>query len=166
MLVKGSCRAPDLLRLPGRALDSPANDQPDRKHVCHRAIAASPNQRQRLTARLPHHGLQADAIRLQKMEAVERFAALARRDRRSSIHRWNQIPSRRLKTNHPQLLAISRNSSAVWSNGQKASLIPDDFMPFLRTRMSVKEWPCLGASEVIDRNGTRCLQKALQNRRG
>ena len=48
---EGSRRAADLLRLPGRALDAPADDQPDREHVRHGAPAASPDQGQRHAAR-------------------------------------------------------------------------------------------------------------------
>ena len=36
----------DVLRLPGRALDAPADDQPDREHVRHGAAAASTHQGQ------------------------------------------------------------------------------------------------------------------------
>ena len=98
----------DVLRLPGRALDPLADDQSHREHVRHGAPAASPDQGQRLTHGLPDDGLQADAVRRQEMAAPERLKLLARRDRRSSIHRRNQTPrNRRLKNSHPQLIAIS-----------------------------------------------------------
>jgi hypothetical protein len=40
--------------------------------------------------------------------AAERLTVAARRHSRNSIHRRYQIPSRRLKNSHPQLLAISQ----------------------------------------------------------
>ena len=101
----------DVLRLPGRALDSPADDQPDREHVRHGAPAAPHDQGQRHPHGLPDDGLQADAVRRQAMAAAERLRLSARRHRRSSIHRRNQTPrSRRLKTSYPQLLTISPTS--------------------------------------------------------
>ena len=94
---QGPSGALGLLRLPGRALDAPADDQPHREHVRHGATAASPHQGQRLAHRLPDDGLQAHAVGRQEMATAQRFQAAARRDRWSSIQRRNQIPrSRRL----------------------------------------------------------------------
>ena len=69
---EGSRRAPDLLRLPGRALDSLADDQPDRVHLRHGATTNETDQGERLSDGLPDDGLQADAIGLEEVEALER----------------------------------------------------------------------------------------------
>ena len=72
-LSKDRDGAARLLRLPGRALEAPADDQPDREHVRHGPPAASPDQGQRQPHRLPHDGLQAHAVRSQEMAAAQRL---------------------------------------------------------------------------------------------
>ena len=67
---EGSRSALGLLRLPGRALDSPADDQPDRIHLRHGAVANETDQGERLSDRLPDDGLQADAIGIEEMAAL------------------------------------------------------------------------------------------------
>ena len=95
---QGSRRAVGVLRLPRRALEAPANDQPDREHVRHRAVEAQADQGERQPHRLPDDGLQAHAVRRQALAALERLPAPRRRHPRSSVHRRNQTPtSRRLK---------------------------------------------------------------------
>jgi hypothetical protein len=84
-------------------------------NVRHRPAATSANQGQRLPRGVPDHGLQTDAIRVQEMAAPKRLPALARRDRRSSIHRRTQTPHRRrLIPAHPQDLTIAPENTATF----------------------------------------------------
>ena len=69
---EGSRSSLGLLRLPGRALDSLADDQPDRIHLRHGAATNETDQGERLSDRLPDDGLQADAIGIEEMEALQR----------------------------------------------------------------------------------------------
>jgi transposase-like protein len=89
----------DLLRLPGGALDSLADDQPDRVHLRHRAATHQENQGMRIEKGVPDDGLQTHAICFQEMASAQRLGADARSPPRNVFHRWNQSPrSRRLKT--------------------------------------------------------------------
>ena len=72
---EGSGRPAGLLRLPGGALDSPADDQPHRVHLRHGATTHQEDQGERFSHGLPDDGLQADGIRLQEMEAAQRLAS-------------------------------------------------------------------------------------------
>jgi hypothetical protein len=54
----------------GRALDSLENDESDRKHLCHRAVADQGHQGPRLTRSRDCHGLQADRRRTNPWRAV------------------------------------------------------------------------------------------------
>ena len=101
MPLEGSRRVVDLLRLPGRTLDPLAHDQSDREHVRDGPPAASAHQGERFSHGLPDDGLQADAVGVQEMAAAKQYAAHARSDRRSSVHRRNQTPSNRRLKNFP-----------------------------------------------------------------
>ena len=83
---EGSRSSPGLLRLPRRALDSLADDQPDRIHVCYGAAANKTDQGVRLTGRLPHDGLQANAIGIEEVEALERHSSAHRSPPRNDLH--------------------------------------------------------------------------------
>jgi putative transposase len=77
------------------------------------------HQRQRHSQSVPHDGLQTDGVSRQTLAALERITSLARRRRRSSVHRRYQIPTRRrLKNSNPQLIAISPLCVAAECHGR------------------------------------------------
>ena len=86
-----------VLRLPRRALDTPANHQPDRVDVRHRQASPTQDQRQRHSPRVPHNGLQADGVSRKEMATPQRLQHPSRRHSRSSL-RQRRTPnaSRRL----------------------------------------------------------------------
>ena len=59
-IIKDTERAPGLLRLPGRALGTPEDHQPDRVHLRHGAPTDQGHQGAGFPGRRPGHGLQAD----------------------------------------------------------------------------------------------------------
>ena len=75
-----------LLRLPCRALDSPADEQSDRVHLRHGAATNEADQGERIEDRLPDDGLQTDAIGLQAVEIAQRFRADPRRHPRNPFY--------------------------------------------------------------------------------
>ena len=69
---QGPRRITDLLRLPGRALGSPAHVQPDRERVRHGAAPNRPDQGRVVPGHRPAHGVQARHGRRQDMAQAER----------------------------------------------------------------------------------------------
>ena len=70
MPAEGSRRAADVLRLPGRALGSLANDEPDRIDVRDDSASSSKDQRQRHPTSKLGDDVQARSISLQEMETT------------------------------------------------------------------------------------------------
>ena len=68
---QGPRRVADLLRLPGRALGSPAHVQPDRERVRHGAAPNRPDQGRVVPGHRPAHGVQARHGRRQDMAQAE-----------------------------------------------------------------------------------------------
>ena len=73
----------DVLRLPGRALDSHPHDQPDRVDVLDGAAAARQDEGERQPGGVPDDGLQADGVGLEEVAGVERLDAPARGHQRA-----------------------------------------------------------------------------------
>ena len=90
-----SRRVTDLLRLPGRALGSPAHVQPDRERVRHGAAPNRPHQGRVVPGHRPAHGVQARHRRRQDMAQAEGREPVAQG--RPGRH----IPKRRRVTNTP-----------------------------------------------------------------
>ena len=63
-------RAPGVLRLPGRALDPPTDDQPDRVDLRHRPAPSAGHQGPRLAGRRGGHGVQAHRVSKARWRAV------------------------------------------------------------------------------------------------
>ena len=68
---EGSRGAARLLRLPRRALEAPAHDQPDRKHLRHRAAQDDPIEGMPLEQDRARHGLQAGRGRAEKLAPLD-----------------------------------------------------------------------------------------------
>ena len=86
-----------LLGLPGRALDSPADNQPDRIDVRHGASAVEQDEGKRLRLGVFDNGVQADGIGLEVLAAAQRLTAALEGHRRGTVCRWGGTNQRRLK---------------------------------------------------------------------
>ena len=75
----------EFYKYPGRALDPPENDESDRKHLCHRAVADQGHQGPRFTRSRNCHGLQADRRRASPLARGQRPAPGRPRPRRRGV---------------------------------------------------------------------------------
>src|SRR3954447_20905052 len=117
-----------LLRLPGRALDPPQDDEPDRVHVLDGQAAHEGHQGPRLTSRRPGDGVQADRVRRTTLAGSQRTAPRRPRPRRSTLRegedrRTRTARSRRRRVineeSDPQVLTIPRIHQPYISEGQR-----------------------------------------------
>src|SRR5690606_5891362 len=76
---EGPRRAALVLRLPGRALEAPADDEPDRIDVRHDPAAASKNERQRQPRRLADDDVQTRRERREALATAQRLRTVTRR---------------------------------------------------------------------------------------
>ncbi len=104
---EGPGGAADVLRLPGGTLAAPANDEPDREHVCHGAPADGENERLWIAPGHADDGVPPGAVRPGSLAGAERIRPAGRGDRRHSVRQWTQ-DGRRLKQDRPQDLTIPR----------------------------------------------------------
>src|SRR5262245_29036823 len=93
---EGPHRTVAVLRLPGGALDAPADDECDRERVRHGAVTYRKDQGVGNTGRVPDDGVQADAIGIAAVASAERLGAAGRRTARGRVRGWGQR-GRRLK---------------------------------------------------------------------
>src|SRR5438094_18874 len=74
------------------------------------------------------------------MAAVKRLPALARRDCRSSIHRWTKTPNRRrLTPAHQQLLTIARRKIIDFTPG-RPHVLPEGMLRRLSPGQPRSRW--------------------------
>ena len=85
---EGSRRAAGLLRLPGRALGSPAHGEPDRERLRNRPASDGAHQGRPVAQHRTPHGLQARHRRVEDLAAPEGRKSLADGRRRRQVHRW------------------------------------------------------------------------------
>jgi hypothetical protein len=78
-LAKDRPGAVTVLRLPGGALEAPADDERDRERVRNGAAADGEDEGVRDAGRVPDEGVQADAIGIATLASLERFGAAGRR---------------------------------------------------------------------------------------
>ena len=86
-LSKGSRHAARFLRLPGRALETLANDQPHRKHLRHRAPPHHPIEGLSVERDRARHGLQTGRGRTEKLAPSRRSQPFAKTRSRCDIRR-------------------------------------------------------------------------------
>src|SRR3972149_10845736 len=112
MPVQGSRRALGLLRLPGRTLEAPADDQPHRKHLRHHSPTPSTDQGMRHAASQPDHDVQARSVSTEEVATTQRA-----RPHRSSLGRkevrQRSSAGRRLKNSQNTTID---NSSNHWAD--------------------------------------------------
>ncbi|MGY4501866.1 transposase-like protein [Bradyrhizobium sp. GM24.11] len=84
---QGSRHAARLLRLPGRALETPADDQPHRKHLRHRAPPHHPIEGMPVQQDGARHGLQTARGRTEKLATARRTQPVAKTRSRCDIQR-------------------------------------------------------------------------------
>src|SRR5262249_45146982 len=121
--AQGSRGVTGLLRLPGPALDPPADDEPDRIDVRHGAAADDQDEREWQPVGLPDDGVQADGSGLEEVAAVERLAAANEGDRRGTVCRWGGANQRRL----------NKPSSTTFDNSSKR---------LGEAELDLPQWPC------------------------
>src|SRR5436190_17483729 len=123
-----------LLRLPGRALDPPQDDEPDRVHVLDGQAAHEGHQGPRLTSRRPGDGVQADRVRRTTLAGSQRTAPRRPRPRRSTLregedHRTRTARSRRRRVineeSDPQVLTIPRYPFAAMAKAITTTVTDD-----------------------------------------
>src|SRR5262245_7902878 len=85
-----------VLRLPGRALDALADDQPDRIDVRYRAVADGQDEGEWFEVGLLDHGVQADGGGLEELAVVERLTVAGQGDCRGPVCRWGGTNRSRL----------------------------------------------------------------------
>ncbi len=97
--------ATDVLRLPGRTLETSSYNQPDRKHSRDDPLAASKNERQRNTSHEPGDDVQAGSVSAETLETPQRPRADHPPARRKTIRGWS-VAGRRLEILTTQHLTI------------------------------------------------------------
>ena len=118
MSEEGSRCATDVLRLPGRTLETSSYDQPDRKHIRDDPLAASKNERQRNTSHEPGDDVQTGIVSTETLETSQRPRANRPLARRKTI-RGRSVAGRRLENLTTQLLTISStcpNYKILWKS--------------------------------------------------
>src|SRR3954452_730720 len=122
-----------LLRLPGRALDPPQDDEPDRVHVLDGQAAHEGHQGPRLTSRRPGDGVQADRVRRTTLAGSQRTAPRRPRPRRSTLREGEDRRTRTARSGRrrvineesdPQVLTIPHGIRSTLSMPLRAGQRP------------------------------------------
>ncbi len=124
---RGPRHAAGVLRLPGRALDPPAHNQPDRVDLRHRPAPPARHQRPRLARGRRRDGVQAHRIRAGPLARSERTAPRGSRRRRRDLHqRQTRRTTRRIRRRSAS--RVTRPSTGLdycsWPMTRSPSRIP------------------------------------------
>ena len=154
---QGPGRPPGILRLPGRALGPPADDQPDREHLRDDPPAASPHEGQRLEEGESHDDVQARSVRQPTLAKTQRSSPTCSCSRRKNLHRRSPAERRLIQDRSTQLLTIAQHPGGERSVRRMTNSI----RPFVAASQQshgeaqlTSALPCLKWVEQVPRNGS------------